>query len=159
MKNATNQTWTKKDWVPVRRGDAYCSPACGGGEKVCSMEHYERAVDAANELARDLGDGWEPEIWENLGWHARVNSSCGRISVHIPLLPRDVSYMAFLGPRRLKPAGKWAEHGRTAREAIANVIDAARRDLGVIESCVRGLKAPAVRRGRAGAVVVRKEIA
>lgn len=140
-------TWTKRDWTPIRRGNAYCSPACGGGERVCSIQRYERAVDQANAAARDLGVGWKPVVTENLGWHARVVSPCGRISVHLPG-PHEsaTSYTAFLGPKEIQPAGKWAEHGRTPREAIENVLNAARRDLGLIEKIVVGLEVPPRRR-------------
>jgi hypothetical protein len=139
---------TKRDWTPVRNGDAYCSPACGGGPRVCSIERYKHAVKVADATARDLGAGWTPVVKENLGWHARVVSPCGRISVHLPVLPDDTGYTAFLGPKEFQPAGKWAESGRTPREAIENVLNAARRDLGLIEKTIKGLEIPVARRGK-----------
>jgi hypothetical protein len=142
VKRVENKQHGGRDWTPVRNGNAYCSPACGGGPAVCSIQRYERAVDASNKVARDLGPGWNPVVTENLGWHARVTSPCGRISVHLPLLPHDTSYLAFLGPKELQPGGKWAEHGRTPREAIENVLNAARADLGLIETTIKGLAVP-----------------
>ena len=85
-------------------------------------------------------------MFERLGWHARVVSPCGRINISLPTLPNDTGYTAFLGPKEDQPAGKWAEHGRTPREAIENVLGAARHDLGLIEKTIRGLEIPVARR-------------
>lgn len=52
--------------VPVLNRDIYCSPACGFG---CKKAKHDEAVKIASELAYKLGDGWEAEVWENLGWH------------------------------------------------------------------------------------------
>jgi len=142
---------TKRDWTPVRRGNIYCSPACGGGAATCTVARYRDAHEAAEETARDLGPGWKPVVMENLGWHASVVSPCGRVSIHIPRRPRDGQYLAFLGPKKLQPAGKWAEHGRTPREAIENVLRAARRDLGLIEETIKGLEIPVARRRKIAA--------
>lgn len=65
-------------WSPVRAGATYCSPACGNG---CTWADYGKAVLAAASLATELGDGWEPEVWENLGWHYRVKKGCFYMSV------------------------------------------------------------------------------
>lgn len=62
-------TWTKKDWTPIRLGNVYCSPACGGN---CTWEKYQAAVKRGNVLAKLLGPGWKGEVWENLGWHYKV---------------------------------------------------------------------------------------
>ncbi len=64
-------------WTPIRDGAVYCSPACGGK---CTMEDFEWATKEAEKLARLMGDGWEPHVWENLGWHYRVTN--GVAAVH-----------------------------------------------------------------------------
>lgn len=51
-----------------RNGKFYCSAACGGG-KFCTWEEYQKAVRESRAEAQALGRGWEPEVWENLGWH------------------------------------------------------------------------------------------
>lgn len=54
-------------WTPVSGpGDRYCSPRCGRG---CTRAEYEHAVESAERMVAELGEGWEPDVWENLGWH------------------------------------------------------------------------------------------
>lgn len=136
----------KRDWTPVRNGDAYCSPACGGGPVLCSFKRFVHASEVATEVARDLGNGWKPQVFENLGWHARVVSPCGRINVSLPTRLNDTGYTAFLGPKSTQPGGKWAESGSTPGEAIENVLNAARADIRLIEETIQGLEIPAARR-------------
>lgn len=53
-------------WTPILDGDVYCSPACGGG---CKKADFDQATESANALVAQLGIGWQPRVWENLGWH------------------------------------------------------------------------------------------
>jgi hypothetical protein len=69
-----------QDWTPVRNGHYYCSPACGGG-KFCRHEWYKAAVKNAEALCERMGDGWVPEVWENLGWHYKIVK--GRVTIHV----------------------------------------------------------------------------
>ena len=46
------------------------------------MEEYKLAVKRADELVVQMGDGWEPEVWENLGWHSRIVRSHCTIHIH-----------------------------------------------------------------------------
>ena len=60
------------EWVPVRRGQFYCSPACG-----CRCLHvdYVRASKGAQKLLKLLkGEGWQSAVWENAGWHFKTES-------------------------------------------------------------------------------------
>ena len=59
--------------TPIRNGDIYCSPRCGGQ---CTYEQYQAAVAGADELVRILGEGWEPCVWDNLGWHYEARKGC-----------------------------------------------------------------------------------
>lgn len=66
------------DWKPRLRGAIYCSPACGGR---CTRQAYLQAVRNAATLVVTLkGDGWEPVVIENQGWHYRAIS--GPIQVY-----------------------------------------------------------------------------
>ncbi|KKN04085.1 hypothetical protein LCGC14_1101020 [marine sediment metagenome] len=80
-------------------------------------------------LARTLGPGWTPLVWENLGWHYAVRSPCGLLSVH-PLF--GTGFTAFLSDSIGGIGGKWAEHGDTPREAIDAVIKEAKKEYDLI---------------------------
>jgi hypothetical protein len=56
----------KLSWKPVRKGQVYCAPACGGG---CTWAAHQQAWERARELCDRLGPGWKPHVWENLDWH------------------------------------------------------------------------------------------
>lgn len=66
-------------WKPKRDGDIYCAPACGGG---CTYTKFQLASTRAAALCERLGPGWREHVFENLGWHYKVKSLCGRIHVH-----------------------------------------------------------------------------
>jgi hypothetical protein len=111
-------------WKPKWRGDTYCSPACGGG---CKRKDYNRALENAEKLAKELGPGWEPHVWENLGWWYSAHR--GVLKVHPT---GHKGYTAYLGSAD-SAGGKWAENGSTPKKAVKNVIKAARVDVdGVI---------------------------
>lgn len=113
-----------RDWTPKRRGAIYCAPACGMG---CTWIAFNAASCAASNLARSLGDAWEPDVWENLGWHYAARTKCGRWKVH-PTIHRGaiIGYTAYLSPDA-NPGGVWAEHGKTPEKAIAAVKNVARK--------------------------------
>lgn len=76
-------------WTPVDGpGGRYCSPACG---RSCTKAEYLVAQRMAAELCADLGDGWEPVVHENLGWHYGARK--GKMTVNPPY------GRAFLGDR------------------------------------------------------------
>lgn len=135
------ETMTKKltnpkplSWKPVRRGDTFCAPACGHG---CTVQEYERAKISAKTLCENLGPGWKPNVWENLGWHFNAISSCGRLKVHTDgLLSR--SFRAYLGEAS-SSGGRWAERGSTPKAAVAAVKSKARAELAYIASLLDGL--------------------
>lgn len=106
---------------PIRSGPIYCSPSCG---LKCTWAAYEKAVADSSDLAKDLGEGWEPRVWENLGWHYAVKTLDGRVNLHpggvAPQTGRVVSYSAFVSPRP-SIGGKWSATASTPAEALAMV--------------------------------------
>lgn len=70
---------------PVRRGDTYCSPACGAR---CRHSEYLAARRRARDAVRQLGDAWQARTWENLGWFSEARSRTADMAVHI-----DVDHM------------------------------------------------------------------
>jgi hypothetical protein len=80
---------TKQDWTPVRDGDIYCSPACGAG---CTFKAWEEAQAKSKAMADDLGPGWTPNVWENLGWYCGARAAGGNVRVYPN---RDGSFSAY----------------------------------------------------------------
>ena len=72
-------------WTPRLSDDGrlFCSPACGAG---CTAEEHELAKRGATALARRLGrvfgSGWRSVVWENMGWHYRVEKGQCSVSAH-----------------------------------------------------------------------------
>lgn len=63
-------------WEPIRAGDVYCSPACGAD---CKYSDYEKATSQARALCDELGSGWEPLVWENMGWYFAAKNGDAQI--------------------------------------------------------------------------------
>lgn len=123
---------TKKlSWDPVRRGNVYCAPACG---RDCTIQEYNAAEAGGIALARQLGAGWTDDVWENLGWHYRAISPCGRLKVH----GHGDHYTAFLGePGHL--GGQFSGQGATPQKAIAETVEKAKVALDTLTRLVAGL--------------------
>lgn len=66
MRELPAWTWVNQMQKPIRRGNRYCSKACGYG---CTYAAYKKAYTEAVKAKQLLGDDWEIRIWENLGWH------------------------------------------------------------------------------------------
>ena len=119
-------------WEPTGEEEMYCAPACGRG---CTTKEHDIAVAKAEVLARVLGLGWIPQVWENLGWHYEVRSPCGRLSVHPG---SGSSFIAFLGePGGI--GGQWAEHGDTPQKAIDATVAVAVAKYKEIGALIEGL--------------------
>lgn len=69
------------EWAPIRRGVFYGSPRCCGA-KLCAHAAFQQATKEADALAARMGDGWEPRVWENLGWHYEVTKGIASIGPH-----------------------------------------------------------------------------
>lgn len=103
-------------WKPVRRGPIYCAPACGLG---CTWLAFKRVTRAAEALARRLGKGWEPEVWENLGWHYSVTRGGKRGKVKIT--ESDGRFRVWLSEDGLGTLGLWIVEADFARPEDAVV--------------------------------------
>ena len=98
-------------WEPERRGLTFCSPACGHG---CKVVDHDRAVLASAELAKGLGEGWAPRVWENMGWHWTVQHASG-LEIYPPRYNDDFSC-------RVGPTGQIWPKAKTARAAIKKAL-------------------------------------
>lgn len=81
-----DDSWSPRNLL----GGVYCSPACGGG---CTKAAYNTAVRNSNALAEQMGEGWEPVVWENLGWHYEVIK--GVAAIMPPYKGGSGKYMVF----------------------------------------------------------------
>lgn len=66
------------EWTPILSGEIFCSPACGGK---CKKKDFDEATERARALASHLGYGWEPHVWENLGWHFEAKKREATVTV------------------------------------------------------------------------------
>lgn len=116
MSKAKARDWTPKD----HPGGVYCSMnACGGR---CLRADYEKVKAEAEQMARDLGDGWEVHVHENLGWFSEVRRGGIHVSCRMYLDAPDGIYRArYQAP----PNGGilYDAVGATAREAVFNLIE------------------------------------
>lgn len=103
---------------PVRRGAIYCAPFCGYR---CTWAAFQKATRDAQALCKRLGKGWQPRVWENLGWHYSAIDASSYWKVNASKYRGEViGYLAFFGVPE-PSGGRWAEHGKTPEEAIANM--------------------------------------
>lgn len=141
--SATEKEPRELSWKARRRGAIYCAPACGFG---CTVEDHERAVRAAEKLARRLGPSWKGEVWENLGWHYKAVSACGRIKVH-----HDVNcpklFTAFVGAKD-SPGGRWAftTDDGDPHAAVRGALEVAEAEIASAQAAIEGLSSKDVPR-------------
>ncbi len=100
--------------TPRRIGDIYCSPRCGNK---CTWAAYEKAIQESSALAEQLGDGWHPRVWENLGWHWSVHDEDRYMHVYPR---RSGGYHTLFSPDSgVGGRPGWSGEGETPEEAIA----------------------------------------
>ncbi len=104
-----------------------CAYHLGGAECIASKK---RAIKIAAQTAKALGAGWMPKINQNLGWHPRAISPCGRWKVHPHIygFGKIESYSAFLGEAG-SGGGIWSGSGATPVEAVEIVRRLARTQI------------------------------
>lgn len=115
-----------KRWKPIRKGKLFCSPECGGN---CTHAAYRRAVSESKDLAKKLGPEWVTRVWENLGWHWRVERGAFNVRLHEP------EYMAEFYDRAT--GRQWLHLGKTPEAAILSVQKSMLKYLQLIEKAVR----------------------
>jgi hypothetical protein len=110
-------------WTPILSADGqyYCSPRCGGGH-FCRKEWYDSAVSNAAKLAEVMGDGWTPNVFENLGWYYDASNGIGRITTSIDHRDGSVTYTAWINT----PEHQFITHNRDPQEAWGMAVQDAR---------------------------------
>lgn len=112
----------ESNWTPrALPNGVYCSPRCGAS---CKRKDYERAVAKSEKVAKALGPGWKPEVWENMGWFWRVTKGDFEVSQY-----RDESkYSATFQGHVQKIA-----EGPTPRKALEAVTHRVRELIAILE--------------------------
>lgn len=124
----------KKGWTPRRRGPFYCSPRCGAS---CTYAAFMTATRKAAALCKRLGPGWEPRVWENMGWHYSVQK--GVIEIHTNFhksYPGGVSYSVFFNT-----AKQFVTSSCTPEAALRLALDEARLAVRKINRDLRAVAA------------------
>lgn len=83
------------------------------------------ARDEAHALATRLGDGWEPDVFENLNWYYAVKKGCVTVR---PEAGNSLSYSAWIEPNVVlnRTAVQVIAYGPTPEDALGNAIQDAR---------------------------------
>ncbi len=121
----------RTDWTPRANGKFYGSPACCGA-KFCTRADFDLATKRAAALAKRMGAGWEPDVWENLGWHYRVTNGIATVSERHE--GKRVTYEAWLEVDH--PTGKLqviVDDEKTPEDALGTAVQQMR----TIESRIR----------------------
>lgn len=124
-------------WTPVRKGETYCSPACGFS---CTFADFELAKSRGAALVKRLGAGWKADVWENGGWHYAVYKGRKVISHHrglVEIYPnheRDgsVSYWAAL---QTSPQFT-SDHTETPEAALRQVLSIGKRTVRIMSDAL-----------------------
>lgn len=97
--------------------DACCSPQwCGLG---CTHADYEAVRQLAEKTCRQLGPGWKPRVFENLGWHGFAEAA----GVHVsPPRRAGDRYSVILN-------GHYTASAKTARAAVRKAFKLAELDV------------------------------
>lgn len=112
-------------WKPVLSGDVYCSPGCGAG---CTKAAHDTAASDALKLATDLGEGWEPHVWENFGWHYRAFRDEAAIYPST-----EGGYRCFFNG-----VSQFIHDGNTPREALEGALADAQEFVDTLQFQIKG---------------------
>lgn len=116
--------YTDQDFVPIAKGPIYCARFCGFK---CTKKAFDTATKKAAALAKRMGPGWVPRVWENAGWHYSVVDASGCWKVYGKNYGGDSYYSAYLGPQG--GGGYWSASADTPEKAVKLVRKAAKPDL------------------------------
>lgn len=125
-------TTKKLSWKPRRKGDVYCSPACGHG---CTWEEYTAAKRTGLKMLTSMRkpSAWRVHVWENLGWHVIIEhvKSNGRLSVCVSHSnnKNECRYYAMLSFSHARSSdARWPDlDSPTPQRAVDQILKAARR--------------------------------
>lgn len=112
----------------------------------------KQAKAAAANLAKRLGDGFEPYVHENLGWHYHARKGMIRIYEDIVRNPEHEGFPAYYSARidsggAVRFSGnsmglgvQVAARGQTPKEALENVLRKRDEDCALLEEIIETLR-------------------
>lgn len=106
-------------WKPVLSEDGvrYCSRRCGFG---CTKAAHDLAVEKAEALAKRMGEGWHPRVWENGDWYYEVRKG---VAVVMPT-GQGRMHVAFINT-----SPQFIAHSTDPVEALRKAFGEAEQDL------------------------------
>jgi hypothetical protein len=109
-----------------------------------NAEDFEKAVAGASVLADMCGKGYRGKVWENLGWHFKAVSPCGRVEVYRNLHGSGGKASYNISIHEPDGNGTSAAFGRmpyrpSAKGAIVAGVAQVRKHIRSLESIVEGL--------------------
>lgn len=114
----TDLTQTQ-EWREAR-GTRHGSRPHTEGRQPMKTEAEARAL--AEALADRMGEGWEPEIWENSGWYYQIKKGHVTINAHHRWNSDRPSFSAWIEPENVLINGNTAlqiiEHAETPEDAL-----------------------------------------
>ena len=126
---------SKLSWKPKRRGDVYCSSACGYG---CKWKDYKRqvAIGEKMRLAMAHPEQWHVRVEENNHWFVYLEhiSTKAHLTVWTSLCGRAASYSALLSlstPCAGDPEWQDNKSFSTPQAAVDHVVQRAKAIMGV----------------------------
>lgn len=110
-----------------------------------------QAEAAANNLVNRLGDGYEPVIFENLGWHYHAKKGSIHVYEQIVRNPEQKGFPAYyeativpdeavsFSGNSMSFGVRISSEGNTPQEAVKNVKQQCRSDCARLESLIQTL--------------------
>lgn len=134
LQEADTDAEFKRGWTPRRFGLFYCSPRCGAH---CTRAEFETATRKAAALCKRLGPGWEPCVWENMGWFYSAQNGVATVHAnHHKAYPGGVSYSVYFNT-----AKQFVTSDRSPTKALALATGAARLAVSKINRDLRRIAA------------------
>lgn len=121
----------------IRSGESRTSPRCGRG---CTYAAFERATLLAQKMATELGVGWEPWVFENLGWHYAARRRDMDATLHTRYLGEEPYWASIITSEgQLGSHTQFYGHGATPTEALVDAVLKAARTANEIRKMIEAL--------------------
>jgi hypothetical protein len=120
--------------IPVLSSDGvtYCSPNCGLG---CAKAAFDKATADAAALCERMGPGWEPRVWENLGWHWSISKGAAVIYANRGCYSAWINTQTHVAQHHVQ----FIETAETPEDALGIAVQMARTHIARIQQTLDAL--------------------